>query len=82
MVALGALIALDGLVSLAMPGMVAGEAVQIVLGILMFISPWVMSYTDMAGIAWSSWIIGALTVVAGAAALPMAQAAHRTAGSH
>ncbi|WP_436501920.1 SPW repeat protein [Actinokineospora sp. HUAS TT18] len=82
MVVLGALIALDGLVSLAMPGMVAGEAVQIVLGVLMFISPWVMSYTDMTGIAWSSWIIGALTVVAGAAALPLAQAASRMAGSH
>ncbi|GAA4415315.1 SPW repeat protein [Actinokineospora soli] len=82
MIVLGALIALDGLVSLARPGLVAGEAVQIVLGALMFISPWVMSYADMTGIAWSSWIIGALTVVAGAAALPMAQAAHRMAGSH
>jgi uncharacterized membrane protein HdeD (DUF308 family) len=82
MIVLGALVALDGLVSLAMPGMVAGEAVQIVLGVLMFISPWVMTYTDMTGIAWSSWIIGALTVVAGGAALPMAQAAHRMAGSH
>ncbi|HVK22049.1 MAG TPA: SPW repeat protein [Actinokineospora sp.] len=82
MVVLGALIALDGLVSLAMPGMVAGEAVQIVLGVLLFISPWVMTYTDMTGIAWSSWIIGALTVVAGAAALPLAQAASRMAGSH
>nr|WP_228772078.1 SPW repeat protein [Actinokineospora alba] len=82
MVVLGALIALDGLVSLAMPGMVAGEAIQIVLGVLLFISPWVMSYTHLTGIAWSSWIIGALTVVAGAAALPLAQAASRMAGSH
>lgn len=81
-VVLGALIALDGLVSLARPGLVAGEAVQVVLGALMFISPWVMSYTDMAGIAWTSWVVGALTVVAGAAALPVAQAAHRMAGTH
>jgi hypothetical protein len=52
----------------------------------MFISPWVMSYTDFNGISWSSWIIGALTVIAGAAALPVAQAAHRAgsgvAGQH
>lgn len=82
MVVLGVLIAADGLMSLARPGMVAGEAVQIVLGALMFISPWVMSYADLSGMAWTSWIIGALTVVAGAAALPMAQAAHRMAGSH
>ncbi|GGS52930.1 hypothetical protein GCM10010171_55090 [Actinokineospora fastidiosa] len=82
MVILGALIALDGLVSLARPGMVAGEAMQMVLGVLLFISPWVMGYSDLEGIAWTSWILGALTFIVGAAALPMAQAAHRMAGSH
>lgn len=86
MIVLGALVALDGLASLAMPGMVYGEAVQIVLGVLMVISPWVISYTEFGGIAWSSWIIGALTIIVGAAALPVAQAAHRAgsgvAGQH
>jgi uncharacterized membrane protein HdeD (DUF308 family) len=80
MIILGALVALDGLASLAVPGQVYGEGIQIVLGVLMFISPWVMSYTEFTGISWSSWIIGALTVIAGAAALPLAQAAHRTGG--
>lgn len=83
MIVLGALVALDGLASLAMPGMVYGEGIQVVLGVLMFISPWVMGYTELTGIAWSSWIIGALTVIVGAAALPVAQAAHRgMAGQH
>lgn len=86
MIVLGALVALDGLASLAVPGQVYGEGIQIVLGVLMFVSPWVMSYTDLTGIAWSSWIIGALTVVVGAVALPVAQAAHRAgsgiAGQH
>ena len=82
MIVLGALVALDGLASLAMPGMVYGEAVQVVLGVLMFISPWVIGYTNMNAISWTSWIIGALTVIAGGAALPMAQAAHRTLGQH
>ena len=82
MIVLGALVALDGLVSLAMPGVIYGEAVQIVLGVLMFLSPWVIGYTDLNGIAWSSWIIGALTVIVGAAAFPVAQAAHRTVGQH
>jgi uncharacterized membrane protein HdeD (DUF308 family) len=84
MVVLGALIAVDGLVSLAMPGLVYGEYVQVVLGVLMFISPWVLSYSELDGISWSSWIIGALTVIAGLAAVPMAQAAHRSgiAGQH
>jgi SPW repeat-containing protein len=84
MVVLGALVALDGLASLAAPGMVYGEAIQVVLGVLMFISPWVMGYTGFSGISWSSWIIGALTVIVGAAALPVAQHAHRAgvAGQH
>lgn len=84
MIVLGALVALDGLASLAMPGMVYGEGIQIVLGVLMFISPWVMDYTSFNAISWSSWIIGALAVIVGAAALPVAQAAHRSgmAGQH
>lgn len=82
MVVLGALIALDGLVSLAMPGMVYGEGIQIALGVLLFIAPWVMGYTEMNGASWTSWIAGVLTVIAGAAAMPVANAAHRTAGQH
>ncbi|WP_026360932.1 SPW repeat protein [Amycolatopsis nigrescens] len=83
LIVLGALVALDGLVSLAMPGMVYGEGIQIVLGALMFISPWAMSYTEMTGASWTSWIIGVLTVVVGAAALPIANAVHSgMAGQH
>jgi uncharacterized membrane protein HdeD (DUF308 family) len=82
MVVLGALIALDGLASLAMPSMVYGEGIQIALGVLMFLAPWVMSYTTLNGASWTSWIAGALTVIAGAAAMPVASAAHKTAGSH
>jgi len=82
LVVLGALIAVDGLASLAMPGMVYGEGIQIVLGALLFIAPWVMSYSAMTGAAWTSWVIGVLTVIVGAAAFPLASTAHRTAGSH
>lgn len=83
MIILGALIALDGLLSLAMPGIVYGEAVQIVLGVLLFISPWVMGYTEFTGLSWMSWIVGVLTVIAGGLALQVAQAAHRgVAGQH
>lgn len=84
MIVLGALVALDGLASLAAPGMVYGEGIQVVLGVLMFISPWVIGYTEFNGISWSSWIIGALTAIVGAAAFPAAQSAHRSgiAGQH
>lgn len=83
MIVLGALIAIDGLVSLAMPAMVYGEWFQMVLGALLFISPFVMGYTDMTAAAWTSWIAGLLTIGAGAMALPAANAAHSgLAGSH
>ncbi|MFF0148903.1 SPW repeat-containing protein [Amycolatopsis sulphurea] len=82
MVVLGALIAIDGLVSLATPGAVYSEGVQIVLGALLFIAPWVMSYTEFNGASWTSWVAGALTIIAGAAAMPQASAAHRMAGQH
>lgn len=76
MIVLGALIALDGLASLARPSMVYGEWFQIVLGALLFISPWVMGYSDLSGASWASWIGGLLTIAAGAAAMPAANAAH------
>jgi uncharacterized membrane protein HdeD (DUF308 family) len=85
LIVLGALILLDGVASLARPNMVFGEGAQIILGVLLFIAPWVMGYTALNGASWSSWIVGALAVVAGAAALPVANAAHTgatTAGSH
>lgn len=83
MIVLGALIALDGLFSLAMPGVVLGEYVQVILGVLLFISPWVLGFTDLTGAMWSAFVIGALTVIAGAVALPAANTAHhRVAGQH
>ncbi|SFB16721.1 SPW repeat-containing protein [Amycolatopsis marina] len=83
LIVMGALVALDGLASLAMPGMVYGEAIQIVLGALLVLSPWVIGYTELTGAAWMSWVVGALTIIVGAAALPVANAAHsRTVGQH
>ncbi|MGH3623604.1 MAG: SPW repeat domain-containing protein [Sciscionella sp.] len=83
MVVLGVLIALDGLWSLAQPGAIASESIEIVFGVLLFISPWVLAYTSLGAAAWTSWIIGALTVLTGVVALPAANTAHRgMAGAH
>ena len=83
MIVLGALVVLDGLWSLASPSMVTGEWVQIVLGVLLFVAPFVMGYTAMTGASWVSWVGGVLTVLAGAVAVPVATSAHRgLAGSH
>lgn len=80
---LGALLVVAGLWSLAMPGSVASEYVHIGLGVLLFISPWVMGFTGLTTATWTAWVIGVLAVVAGAAAVPVATTAHRgLAGSH
>ena len=79
----GVLLLASGLWSLAMPGSVASEYVHIALGALLFISPWVLDYTDATGAAWTSWVIGVLAVAVGAAAVPVATTAHRgMAGQH
>ena len=79
----GVLIAVAGLWSLAAPDSVASEYVHVVLGVLLFISPWVFSYADLAGAAWTSWVAAVLTVAVGLAALPAANAEHRgLAGQH
>lgn len=84
MILLGALLGISALWSLAQPGSVASEYVHIGLGALLFLAPWVMGYSaDMMGAAWTSWIVGVLAILAGAAALPAANTAHGlAAGSH
>jgi uncharacterized membrane protein HdeD (DUF308 family) len=79
----GVLLAASGVWSLAMPASVSSEYAHIGLGVLLFISPWVMGFTDLTGATWTAWVIGVLAVAAGAAAVPVATTAHRgLAGSH
>lgn len=84
MLVLGALLIISSVWSLAMPGSMTSEYAHMVLGVLLFISPWVLGYTAFSGAAWTSWIVGVLAVIVGAAALPEASAAHggRVAGQH
>jgi uncharacterized membrane protein HdeD (DUF308 family) len=83
LIVFGVLIAAAGLWSLAQPGSVASEYVHAVLGVLLFISPWVLVYSDLMGASWTSWIAGVLTVVVGLVAVPAATADHKgLAGQH
>jgi hypothetical protein len=82
MVILGALIAVDGVVSLAAPRQMASETIQAVLGVLLFIAPWVMGFASDSGAAWTSWIAGGLTIVASGLALPTMNTMHRLTGQH
>lgn len=79
----GVLLIVSGLWSLAMPGSVASEYVHVGLGVLLFISPWALGYLDYTATAWTSWVLGALAIAVGAAAVPVALTAHRgMAGQH
>jgi uncharacterized membrane protein HdeD (DUF308 family) len=82
MLVLGALIAIDGLISLAAPRQLASETIQAVLGVLLFIAPWVMGFASDPGAAWTSWIAGALTIVASGIAIPAMRTTHRLTGQH
>ncbi|WP_232663034.1 SPW repeat domain-containing protein [Pseudonocardia sp. TRM90224] len=83
LIVFGVLLAASGLWSLAAPGSVASEYVHVVLGVLLFISPWVLGYSAFGGASWTSWIAGVLAVVVGAVAVPAATAEHRgLASSH
>ncbi|WP_093278111.1 SPW repeat protein [Saccharopolyspora shandongensis] len=83
MIVLGALLVVASVWSLAMPGSMTSEYSHMLLGLLLFISPWVLGYTGFMGASWTSWIVGVLAIIAGAAALPEANAAHRgMAGQH
>ncbi len=61
---IGVLLFLVGLYLLSSPQNVNVEWVQIVLGVLLFISPWVLGFTNLTQMAWSAWIIGVLAVIA------------------
>ncbi len=39
------------------------EGLAVVLGVLLFISPWVLGFAAVSAAAWTAWIIGVLFVV-------------------
>jgi SPW repeat len=64
--------------SLAQPGAVVSEYGHVVLGVLLFIAPWVFGYyATFAGAAWTSWVAGVLTVLVGLPAVPESNRTHR-----
>jgi hypothetical protein len=70
LVVLGVLTIIAGLVNLSMPRMPSVEWAQGVLGVLLFISPWVLAFTAMTGVAVTAWICGIVTIIVTAWALP------------
>lgn len=79
LIILGVLIALTGLGQLSRPAMSELDYAMGALGVLLFLSPWVMNYDAFSGASWTAWIVGVLTVVVAVAALPQVTARLHTA---
>jgi hypothetical protein len=82
LIVLGVLLAATALVSLAMPGIVATEWLTVLFGVLLFIAPWVLTYTDRVGASWTSWVVGVIAVALAGSAVPASNRAHRQATQH
>jgi hypothetical protein len=81
MITLGVVTAALALFDLARPGRIAFEGLIALMGVLFFVSPWVMGFTATAYLpmAWTAWIVGMVTLVAGAAEVQMTRSEH---GAH
>ena len=79
LIVLGALLAVAALFSLVLPGVVATEWLTVLFGVLLFVAPWVLSYTDRTGASSTSWLVGAIAVVLGGFSVPASTRMHRQA---
>jgi hypothetical protein len=66
---IGVLLVVVSLLLLANPRAVWGEWVQVVLGVLQFLSPWVLGYQALSPANWFAWVIGVLAVIAAGSVL-------------
>lgn len=77
LVVFGLLLIISGVLNLAMPGTPAMEWAQAAVGALLFLSPWLGSYTTHAGAVWTSWVTGLIALIATATAIKPSTEEHR-----
>ena len=84
LIALGALLAIASLWSLFLPAVAASEWAHGAVGVLFILAPGVMSYTDVTGAAWTSWVVGAIALALGmgSVSLPSRLRPRRPVGQH
>jgi hypothetical protein len=79
MIVLGIVTAGLALLSLARPGLIA-EGLMALVGVLFFISPWVMNFDGTHPIAWTAWIVGGLTFLVGVSDVSLERMSHQGGG--
>lgn len=82
MVGLGVVTALVSLWSLARPEDRISEYAHVVMGLLFFVAPWVVGFTDLNAMAYTAWAVGLISVVMGLWATPEVQRRLHHAPSH
>lgn len=78
LILLGIIIALAAVASLAEPDAVMLQPLVAAIGAVVFVSPWVMGFGSTIAMAWTAWIVGLVTFVAGLLALPASNQAHNS----
>lgn len=71
---LGVILALWALASLSTASI--AQWISLLLGIWLFISPWILGFAAVSAAAWSAWIIGILFVIANAWTLLQTRTSH------
>ena len=66
MIVLGAITCALAIVELVRPDLLPAEGATAAMGVLFIISPWVMGFSDTRAMAWTAWIVGAVTLGVGA----------------
>jgi uncharacterized membrane protein len=74
----GILLVIFGLWNLSSPANRTGEWLAGLIGVLVFIAPWVLGFTGLTTMAWSAWILGALSFLAALSVLFAGAAGQRT----
>ena len=82
MIVLGAITVILSLAELFRPDMMPMEGLMALMGVLFFISPWVMGFSDLRGMAWTGWVVGVVTFIVGAADLQVTRTHHRAVATH
>ncbi|WP_125611046.1 SPW repeat protein [Specibacter cremeus] len=82
MIGCGVLLIAAGVFNLASPGTPVAEWVLMVLGALLFISPWITGYTAHTAAAWTSWIAGGVALIAGVLAVQPSMHNHAVGHDH
>ncbi len=76
---LGILLFLAGILAAAMREARGVELVPAIVGVVTFVSPWVLGFAGVTAIAWTAWILGIVAVLAAGSLLFVGDRARMTA---